>query len=179
MKQDKLEKFIQQNRSEFDDKELPPMLWNAIEDEIKPSNGKVFSLKFILSIAASAVVLLCCGLIIGLQMAKPDLEDRIAAVEPDFLEAEKHYQHRVKVDLNHARLLGGDQYVEKDLNQLDAVYQELKNELLTNGVQNDEVIVEAMIDHYRAKLEILETVLGKLEDKNLNINKSDYENIEL
>ncbi len=179
MKQDKLEQFIQENRAKFDNEEVPPMLWQVIEDELKPPKAKMFSLKFIMSMAASAVVLLCCGLAIGMQMAKPELEERIMAVHPDFMEAEQHYKHQVNLKLNQARSLGGQQHVESDLNQLDAVYQELKNELLNNGVQSDEVIVEAMIDHYKSKLEVLEVVLEKLEQKNLNINRSDYENVEL
>ena len=47
MKQDKLEEFIQANRSQFDDKEVPPMLWKAIEDDLEPEKGRVFPLKFI------------------------------------------------------------------------------------------------------------------------------------
>ncbi len=179
MKQDRLEEFIEINRGQFDDKEVPPMLWKAIEDDLGPEKGKVFSLRFIMRIAASALVLISVGLVIGMQMGSKGVDDRIIAVSPEFHEAEQHYQHQVNLKLNEARSIGADKHVENDLDQLDAVYQELKNELLNNGVQSDEVIVQAIIDHYQSKLEVLEIVLDKLQEKNTIINRSDYENLEL
>ena len=179
MKQDKLEEFIQANRSQFDDKEVPPMLWKAIEDDLEPEKGRVFPLKFILSIAASAVVLIAIGLVIGMQMGPQGVDQRIIAVSPEFHEAEQHYRHQVSLKLDEARSIGAEKHVENDLNQLDSVYQELKTELLNNGVQSDEVIVQAIIEHYQSKLEVLEIVLDKLQEKNTTINKSDYENLEL
>jgi len=176
MSEDNLDKYIAENRSAFDDKEVPSLLWDAIERDIKPPPTKMYSLRFILSIAASAVILLGIGLGMGMYMSQPKLEDRILAVHPDYLEAEQHYQHQINVKLNEVKSLGVDQYVTPDLSELDAVYQELKNELLNSGVKNDEVIVEAMIDHYKSKLEILEIVLNKLQDKNI-LHQDSYEKV--
>jgi len=178
MNEDKLEKYIAENRLAFDDKDVPALLWDAIERDIKPPPAKMYSLRFILSIAASAVILLGVGLVIGIYMSKPNLEDRLLAAHPDYLEAEQHYQHQINVKLNQVKSLGVDNYVTTDLSELDAVYQELKNELLNSGVKNDEVIVEAMIDHYKSKLEVLEVVLNKLQNKNI-INQDNYEKVKL
>jgi len=178
MSDDKLEKYIEENRSAFDDREAPSLLWDAIEREIKPPPTRMYSLRFIMSIAASAVILIGLGLGMGMYMSQPNLEDRLLAAHPDYLEAEQHYQHQINVKLNEVKSLGVDQYVTPDLSELDAVYQELKNELLNSGVKNDEVIVEAMIEHYKSKLGVLEIVLDKLQNKNF-LNQDNYEKVEL
>lgn len=176
MSEDKLEKYIAENRGSFDDKEAPSLLWDAIEREIKAPPAKMYSLRFIMSIAASAIILLGVGLGMGMYMSKPNIEDRLIAAHPDYLEAEQHYQHQINVKLNQVKSLGVDEYVTPGLSELDAVYQELKNELLNSGVKNDEVIVEAMIDHYKSKLEVLEVVLNKLQNKNY-LNQDNYEKV--
>lgn len=178
MIEDNLEKYIRENREAFDKKEAPSLLWDAIERDVRPPTAKLYPLRFLLSIAASVVLLLGVGLGMGMYLAKPSLEDKLMAVHPDYLEAEKHYQHKINVRLNEVKSLGVDQYVTPDLSELDAVYQELKNELLNSGVKNDEVIVEAMIDHYQSKLEVLEVVLNKLQNKNSYLNENNYENVE-
>jgi predicted CopG family antitoxin len=62
--------------------------------------------------------------------------------------------------------------LEDDMEELDEVYLELKEDLKDN-VSNPEVI-EAMILNYRVKLEILEDLLNQLNEK----ENQDYENDE-
>ncbi len=179
MSEDKLEKYIRENRDSFDEKDVPLSLWDAIEKEVNPPpSTKLYSLRFFLSIAASVIILIGVGLGMGMYLAKPSLEDKLLAAHPDYLEAEKHYQHQINVKLSEVKSLGVDQYVAPDMSQLDAVYTELKDELLNSGVKNDKVIVEAMIDHYQSKLEVLEVVLNKLQNKNTFLNENNYENVE-
>jgi hypothetical protein len=58
-----------------------------------------------------------------------------------------------------------------DLEELDEVYLELKEDLKDN-VANPEVI-EAMILNYRVKLEILEDLLNQLKEKENQDDESD------
>jgi len=174
MQKDKLETFIETNQQEFNQRKAPPLVWTAIEKELDKKPRKPFRLRYFLSIAAAAAVLLCVGVAMGIQYAQPSIESKLLASHPEYLEAEKHYKQMVNYKINEVQALGKQEYVQQDLKQLDAVYQELKNELLSAGVGDEELIVEAMIDHYKSKLELLSIVLDKLKNQNttnLNLNE--------
>ena len=67
---------------------------------------------------------------------------------------------------------GAQRMLADDMEELDEVYLELKEDLKDN-VSNPEVI-EAMVLNYRVKLEILEDLLNQLNEK----ENQDYENDE-
>lgn len=62
-----------------------------------------------------------------------------------------------------------NEMLSADMEELDEVYHELKNDLKDN-ISNPEVI-EAMVLNYRIKLEILEDLLNQLKEK----ENQDYE----
>ena len=64
---------------------------------------------------------------------------------------------------------GAEEMLSTDMEELDEVYEELKEDLKDNA-SNPEVI-EAMILNYRVKLEILEDLLIQLKEK----ENQDYE----
>jgi hypothetical protein len=65
--------------------------------------------------------------------------------------------------------------MSRELNELDSVYQSLKNDLKDN-ISNAE-IVEAMIQNYRLKLNLLEQIHAELQAQN-GINKIKKQNHE-
>ncbi len=179
MQKDKLEAYIESKQREFNNEKAPALVWTAIEKELdKKPEKPVFRLGFFLSIAAAAAVLICAGVAMGIQYAKPSLESKLLATHPDYLEAEKHYQQMVNYKIDKVQALGQQEIVQQDLKQLDAVYQELKSELLSEGVGDEEMIVEAMIEHYKSKLELLSIVLDKLQSQDkLNLNQDEKVNM--
>lgn len=176
MKKDKLEQYITDNRAAFDENEVPAMVWQGIEQELDKGverKVKVFSL---LKYAAAAVVVLGVGLLMGLRLAAGDPLEGSEAYQ-EFVEAEQYYQNEVRVKLSEYQSLGQEtQSLEDDLAQLDAVYNELKAELIRNKDMNTDRVVEAMIENYRTKVDILETVLKRTKKKSTNeLNLEDYE----
>ena len=69
MKKDRLEQFIQENRKQFDAAVPNSAIWSKIAEQLPEEEAKVFSIRRIVSIAASAVLLLGMGVLIGLQVA--------------------------------------------------------------------------------------------------------------
>ena len=91
-------------------------------------------------------------------------------------ETEQYYSQMVAQRYSELRpYLASDPVVDEmltaDMEELDEVYDDLKEDLKDN-VSNPEVI-EAMILNYRVKLEILEDLLNQLKEKE---NQNDEDN---
>lgn len=178
MSKDNIEKFISEHKNEFDQDTPPPMVWMNIEKELdsqKNAAPKVRELRSpglfrIMQIASMFVVVLGVGLIIGLQINKGDNSIYANPQLQEFVEAEKHYNSEISkmwTVVNDSNLEGKES-IQEDLNALDAVYNELKNELLSNPKANTDFVVNAMIENYRNKIDILQTVLnGYKQEQNI------------
>ena len=59
-----------------------------------------------------------------------------------------------------------EQDVQDDLTQLDAVYNEMKAELLNSPTKDNSAIIQAMIDNYRIRIDMLEKILNNVNNKN-------------
>jgi len=68
---------------------------------------------------------------------------------------------------------GIEEELELELSQLDSVYTELRKDLKDNAA--NEQVVEAMIQNYRIKLEILEDILHQLKKNEENMNVETHE----
>lgn len=185
MKKDKIEQFISDNRNEFDLDSPPPMVWMNIEKHLDKDQTKSVAnraigtptIMRIMQIAAMFVMVMGVGLLIGLQLnngnnaySNPQLQE--------FVEVEKHYSKEIDKmwTVVNASSLEGKETIQEDLNALDAVYNELKNELISNPKADTDYVVNAMINNYRAKIDILQTVLEEYKQEKTNIQQIDLNN---
>lgn len=171
---DSLEKFIHQHRADFDDAKVPEGIWQRIEvdlDRQKPGNGTAWirSLWRPLSLVAAMLLLLFTGALAGIYVYKsqispqPMAQASLAHYAPEYAELERYFQQQVDVNLQRLTAYDGTEAVTSDLSQLDEVFQELARELEAAPRGTEERIIQAMIDNYRTRLEILEHVLNKVE----------------
>jgi len=183
MNNDKIEKYITAHRSEFDQEAPPPMVWMNIERHLendqsatteKASNTP--TIMRIMQIAAMFVVVMGVGLLIGLQINSGTSNKYANPQLQEFVEAEKHYSKEINKmwTVVNASNVEGKESIQDDLNALDAVYNELKTELISNPKADTDYVVNAMINNYRSKIDILETVL-----KEYNIEKTNNQQINL
>jgi len=190
MENDRLEDYIKEHRLEFDQNSPPPMVWMNVEKHLdkqkytaykEPANRGV-SVMRVMQIAAMFVVVLGVGLLIGLQLNNGASNIYQNPQLQEFVEAEKHYTNEIDNmwnTVNTANIEDKDM-IREDLAALDAVYLELKNELLSNPHSDTDYVVNAMIANYRSKIGILNIVLEEYKSKEIEkqINLND-ENIEL
>ncbi len=182
MKTDKLEKFIIDNRDEFDELIPDPMLWDKVETR-KPKtvqlNWKTIGLR-----VAAVVVIFISSYYFHDFVQNRNARQNVAAKEAGFEGQNSIYQELVEAEFYYTSqiaetreavfyLTSNNHSLRNDINtellDLDKVFQELKNDLNDNA-DNEEVIV-AMIQNYRLKLEILKDILHQLkstDDKNNN-----------
>ncbi len=177
MKQDNLEQYITSHREEFDTDNPPPMVWTHLERELDRHSKKktvVHPLKRptlwrVIQVAAMFVVVIGVGLLIGIEISKVQKYGSPHLLE--FAETERHYTKEIDQlwKVVKASEVEEESTIKADLNALDKVYNELKNELLKDPNSNTETAVNAMLKNYNAKIEILQTVLKKYNNKHIDI----------
>lgn len=172
--EDKLKNRVDENRQEWDihDVELYG-LWDNIEAQLDENKAKAKKHQAYtwLKIAASIVLIIGVSWMVIKVNAKPEHQNGYALSElsPELAETEVYYASQINEKLEMISTANAeiDDVVLENLALLDSAYNDLKLDLKDN-IDNEEV-VGAMIENYRIKLQILEQVLGEL-------NKKDHEN---
>lgn len=170
---DKLEKFIHDNRQHFD-ADVPDLaIWANIQEKLDESRApKIRWIKH-LRVAAAVLALLFAGGAMGVYWSTSQNKVvALADVSPEYAEMQRYYDQQIQSKL---KLLANYQQadaVKADINDLDQMYKELQEELKNTPAGNREQVVQAMIENYKAKIDILEQVLKKLQLLNSTSPKS-------
>lgn len=161
-----MEEFIKANREEFDFRTPSPEVWDKIDAATKKT--KVVSMRhYFIRAAAVAVILIATGIVLWqtnlnsparlAENADPELKELI--------EAEAFYSHQVNKKMKEIQkcyytIPELKDEIETDLNELEGMYQRLKNDLEEN-ISNKSVI-EAMIENNRYRLQLCDDVLNQI-----------------
>ncbi len=180
MKKDKLEQFVSENRDQFDVYDPDDRVWNGINARINKGR-KMPSLKQVIWWAAVILITFSASFLLQEFLSRnnsvterKERKDQKLEI-PELQEAEMYYTNLVDEKILEIEpLLEGQPEIgnalKSDLAKLDSIYDELENDLKDN-IAND-AVVEAMIQNYRLKLEILEDFLDHLQ-ANTNEEKAD------
>jgi hypothetical protein len=164
---DRLEEFVKTHRDDFDNLEPSPDLWKRIQEDSKKQ--KIVKMRsYLLRIAAViAIVVLSTVLIIDNNFFVKKGTAKVTDPELlELLETEQFYAQQVSGKLDEIRKcyttfpeIKND--VEADLNELETMYNSLKNDLKDN-ISNKPVI-EAMIENNRFRLKLVDSVLEQIK----------------
>jgi len=186
MSPDKLEKYILDHREAFDDREPDPAIWEKVNTRKSPViriNWKDIAWK-----AAAVAAIFVTSYFFHDYMASRNQTSRMLTGErggeapqmvKELIEAEAYYSAQISIKKDEVfRLSASNPEIRHEINMelvdLDRVYNELREDLKDNAA-NEEVI-EAMIQNYRLKLDILEEMLVVLNRTNETQNEKDHEN---
>jgi len=159
---DQLEKFVRNNRAEFDSSNPDPGLWNAIEDRLPQKEAKRFSIWKLTSVAAVGLVLVLSGVIVGMSMNNDNVKSTAEYME--FREAEQYYNMQLQQRVSALSTYTYDPTIDDDLAELKEVYNELTTELEDGMEPNKNDIIQALIQNYQTRVDLLERVLERLEE---------------
>jgi transposase-like protein len=102
-------------------------------------------------------------------------------VSPQYKEVENYYIHQVNLvesEITTIDIAGNpeqNKMLKKEMESMDSVYIQLQKELKANP--NDERIINAMIEHYQTKLEVMSFIVNQLKEiRNETHNKVKNEN---
>ncbi len=176
---DNIEKFINNNRPEFDDRQPPEKVWKAVSNHMdgdKKQNGRRISIWRFTRIAAASIVLVAAGILIGLNYNKTSKPDAFHQLYPEFAETELFYKKQVMIKEAELANYKYDPTIDDDLKQLDKIFEDLKKELSNTPVSKREQVIDAMVNNYRTKISILERVLERIQsakEENLKTKQND------
>jgi len=174
MKPDRLEEFILENKDDFDDMSPSPQSWEKVKGNIRPTR-KINWTTNLVRVAAAIVIFVSSYIFIDYNLNK-DTEGSLQAGDPEIeiyeqipvlVEARAYYSSQISNMENEVYRLAGDDSpirndIELEFEELDQVFNELKADL--NDDAANEEVVEAMIQNYRIKLQILEEILLQLKN---------------
>ncbi|MEA3444690.1 MAG: hypothetical protein U9R19_08185 [Bacteroidota bacterium] len=169
-----IEKIIQDNREAFDISEPDDghfARFNLKLDEKFSKKKKRIFVSYLKIAAVFALVLMSTFWLYEKFSSNPVQQKNgiitLSEISPDYAEVEFFYTSNINTSLDELsrNFSEGDKLKSKLLNSefehLDSLYRGLQKELALNP--NDEQIIDAMIVHYRTKLEIILTVLNQLQ----------------
>lgn len=108
----------------------------------------------------------------------------LGQVSPQYKEVENYYLHQVNlmegeiVNMDQNQTPEQKELLMKELKSMDSTYVSLQKELKANP--NDERIINAMIEHYQTKLDVMTYIVNQLKGiRNENFNKKEDEKVRL
>jgi len=171
----RLEDFVRNNRGRFDDLEPSADLWARIEKHL-PEEGtvpqkkeaKMFSLSFVLKVAASVIVVMGVAFALYVHSEKSKGVD-LASINPTYAKQQMHYASMVETKMTELKTLtknDPEMYKEfsKEIARMDSTYNKLNKELATSP--NQEYVLRAMIRNLEIQTQVLNQQLYIIEQYN-------------
>jgi hypothetical protein len=192
-----LEKFINNNRKDFDSENPADKVWENIEKNIPvKKNAKVFSIKDIYKwSAAAAVLFIALTSAYFLFIRKPAVEvivktekatdsntvnqNDIGTIAPEYAAEAKQFYRIIETKQQELKSITKDQptlynQFAMDLSTLDSSYRVLKNQAAITP--NRDVIIKAMMQNLQLQAELLNRQLMIINDFKNTKNQNDEKN---
>ena len=184
MKKDNLEQFITNNRDAFDDATPNLKVWANIDKALEGNqpNKKKKAIWWRASrVAAAAFVLIVAGTALGYFIAQPQGQtDMASQFSEEFQDTRAFYERQLQdKTVRLASYQHNDLSVKQDLDQFDEVMKELRLELEEAPKGSEEMIINAMIQNYQAKLYVLDRVFQQLNSSKKSTKNNDNGTISL
>jgi hypothetical protein len=164
-KMDRLEQYIRSHREDFDEQNPDPALWEQIASRLPEPQATVRRLVMWKWMTAAAVTLalVMSGVVAGIYMgAGGNTQDPAYA---EFLQAQQYYNSEYSKKKSELAQYVQDPEVDRDLKELDQMHAELSAEFSKSTNPDKSELINAMIQVYRTRIELLERVLNKVEKR--------------
>lgn len=175
--------MIDENREAFDQRE-PKDLWTAIKKDldVEKKQPKTIELMKVYRIAAILIVFVGVAFFVLFQNTSQQAAVAIIPEEeaiqyevfsPELLEVESFYTSEIEDKLKEVKSLTDDNIAVKEIKELKEEFEKLKNEM--GDHVNDERVMNAMIQNYRLRLDLLKEILSDLKAEEGTSKTRNYE----
>ena len=184
-----IEDILRNNRDFFEDAEPSKGHFERFERKLEARFGskaiKRSIVPYLLRAAVVTLLVTLSSLWTWEHFIRPDSNRMtLGQVSPQYKEVESYYIHQVNlmegeiVNLDPSHNPEQKEMLLSEMKSMDSVYVSLQKELKANP--NDERIINAMIEHYQTKLEVMSYIVNQLKTvKSNNQNNSEDEKINL
>ena len=161
----KLEEFIKQHRSEFDDRQPSPEVWKRIREDMheKPIAARMVSISVLYKVAASVVLLIGVGVVLGLYIGSLQSNQDQFTQAKEYQDIENYYQGQIDDRMKRLASYNVSPEVQEDLHNMDQLYQELRSEETRLASNSQEQHINAIIKNYESRIAIMEKVLERMK----------------
>lgn len=179
MNEDKLKQQIREQRDQYETEEPREGIWEAISAELHPEEEqRAGGRKWGWLVAASVAALLTLVLMRqdpgpGEEMAgTEDLRsEQMPRLSPEVYETQQYYARQVDHKLKQLSEYPVDADLKEEMDALAKEFEELQAEM-GQGL-DDSKVVEAMIDNYRLRLDLLQDLLEVLGPSDVQQDKNE------
>lgn len=178
---DDFEKHIAENKHQFDEHKADrTKLWEHIESELETPDKKIIPLwrSPLLKTAASILILIGTFSVISLFMISGiDQNKEINIVDQELRDINTYYNglvaFQIKLVKNNTKLsLEDKEEFLSFMDELDDEYLLLKHEMKAN--LNNEYVLEAIVNNYKKRIELIENLLEQINDSKKSENNEGY-----
>lgn len=175
--------FLDQNREGFDSLQPSDDLWTRIENDLEePKEVCTVPMRYLwYTVGAAACVVAILSSVILFQpepevvAEQPNQEVEapsfsLADVSEELAEVELYYASEVNAKIEAVKEYDESEEFLEDIEFLRTEFEALREEMGRGADQHK--IIEAMIENYRLRLEILEDLLDELEDNGSQVAKN-------
>jgi hypothetical protein len=186
---DTIEDYIKNNKSSFEDREPSDGHFERfnmkLEVRFHSKKHKKSIVPYLLKAAVVTLLVTLSSLWCWDNFIRPgSRRTTLSDVSPQYREVENYYIHQVNLmegELTNVEMKNSPEQKEmliKEIKNMDSVYVALQKELKANP--NDERIINAMIEHYQTKLEVMTLIVNQLKTiKSNNQNSTGDEEVNL
>jgi len=177
---DNIEEIILNNLKELNDFEPKDGHFERFQAKLElQKKKKTITLNLVWKVAAAVVFVLLAVNQANIYFS-PDKQNNIlsennsdfslASVSPEYKEVEFYYTNAISVGLNQWNSLMADGYIseeeqkmmDSELSDFETRFKNLQTDLAANP--NDERVINAMLEYYQAKLDIINMIVNKLQE---------------
>lgn len=179
-----IEEIIRRNKGFFDDAEPSAGHFDRFRAKLESKftvRKKVNIGPYLLRAAAVTLLLTLSSLWTWEHFIRPESRRMtLSQVSPQYREVETYYVSQVNLlqgeILNMATIAGEEQkqMLDEEIKNMDISFRELQKELKANP--NDERVINAMIEHYQTKVEVMSYILSQLKQIKTENQKKANEN---
>ena len=185
---DNIEEIIQNNLKELNDFEPKDGHFERFQAKLNVQYKKrTINFNVVWKVAAAVVFVLLAVNQVNIYLS-PDKQNGVvsesntdftlSSVSPEYKEVEFYYTNAINVELNQWNSMVADGFISKEeqdlldneMAEFETQFKNLQTDLKANP--NDERVINAMLEYYQAKLDIINMIVSKLQEVKQQKNKS-------
>ncbi|HEY3371843.1 MAG TPA: hypothetical protein VGK10_13395 [Prolixibacteraceae bacterium] len=181
---DELERLILNNRQSIQDEEPLEGHFERFEARLQKASkpSRVINFRPLLKIAALVVFALLIANQARLWLVPEKKETlSLGSISKEYREVEFYYTTAIQGGMNQWKKLSQEGYVseseqqmmQKEQQEFDQMYQKLQEDLEANP--NDERVINAMLEYYQARMNIITLIINKLQEVKQQKNNKNHE----
>ncbi len=178
--QDYIETLITGKIGELDSAEPPEGHFERFRKRLEVEHkAKTFNWKIVWKVAATVVFIFLAVNQARIWMAPKEIQPvTLASISPEYAEVEFFYTSAVSTGLNNLNSLADaglisleeNKMIHQEFREFETRYAALQQEF--NANPDDERIINAMIEYYQAKLNVINLIVNKLQEVKQKNNES-------